>query len=42
MSDAGYISELQTREVKYLGRIAALEKALRSSPCPYPMQPLAR
>ena len=35
------IGELQTREVKHLQRIAALEKALRSSPCPYPMQPLA-
>jgi len=34
------IGELQTREVKHLQRIAVLEKALRSSLCPYPMQPL--
>ena len=28
MNDAGYISELQSREVKHLERIVVLEKAL--------------
>ena len=28
MNDAGYISELQNREVKHLQRIAVLERAL--------------